>query len=216
MISNTGINTGITQGERLRVMIVCGEHGREMVTTELCYYFTALLGGQEKEEFPQMPPPTAEVLKTLEKVSKFVEFRVVPLTNHESRKRVEKGEICDRNPRGTDLERNWGYAWSSTVEFPGEEFPGKKAETEWEILALQKEFRAYKPHAYIIIHSGEYGLYTPWTSKKKKPKNVDQMMDALNKMNLLHTQDVVGPRIGNPHRTVSHCQPQPHRTVAHC
>ena len=107
--------------ERLKVMIVCGEHGREMVTSELCYYFTALLGGQERQEFPDMLPLPPDARESLEKadepkpqpppplltttlcaqISRAVEFRIVPVTNQESRKRVEYGAICDRNPRGT-------------------------------------------------------------------------------------------------------------------
>ena len=196
MISNTVQKRGATL-EPLRLMIVCGEHGREMITTELCYYLVSLLGGQERAEFPEMPPPSQKIQAAVAAINTQVEFKVIPITNHESRKRVENGEICDRNPRGTALERNWGYAWSATVEFPGEEFPGKKAETEWEILAIKKEFQRWKPHAYIIVHSGEYGLYTPWTSRKDKPRNVEQMMKALNEMNQKWTKAVVGPRIGS-------------------
>jgi len=175
-------------GEALRVMIICGEHGREMITSEVGYYFLALLAGAEATEFPKVAPPSAELKADLARIGSVADFKVVPIMNHEARRKVENGEICARNPRGTDLERNWGYKWSAEVEFPDEEFPGKAPFTEWELVALREEIVAWKPHVYVIVHSGEYGMYTPWTSKKERPPNSAQMMKALQITNQKHCQ----------------------------
>ncbi|KAE9458668.1 hypothetical protein C3L33_09416, partial [Rhododendron williamsianum] len=96
--------TEIDDKLKYRVLLSFGQHGRELITSELALKILSILS--EEQFLPNMDPI---ILKsTLERLV----IKVVPMENLNGRKLVEEGDLCERrNGRGVDLNRNWSVDW---------------------------------------------------------------------------------------------------------
>ncbi|XP_022875417.1 uncharacterized protein LOC111393883 [Olea europaea var. sylvestris] len=89
---------------KFRILLSFGQHGRELITTELALRLLSILS--EEEFLPNMD--RVALNNTLSRLV----IKVVPMENWNGRKLVEAGELCDRrNGRGVDLNRNWSVDW---------------------------------------------------------------------------------------------------------
>lgn len=90
--------------ERFIVFQSFGQHGRELITSEVALNLLYIL--TEKRKIAGVD------LSSFEKILENLVIKVVPMENLNGRKRVEEGELCDRrNGRGVDLNRNWSVDW---------------------------------------------------------------------------------------------------------
>ncbi|KAG5542544.1 hypothetical protein RHGRI_022175 [Rhododendron griersonianum] len=114
--------TEIDDKLKYRVLLSFGQHGRELITSELALKILSILS--EEQFLPNMDPiilkGTLERLVIKEKylvvfdeLGKLLEMTaVVPMENLNGRKLVEEGDLCERrNGRGVDLNRNWSVDW---------------------------------------------------------------------------------------------------------
>jgi hypothetical protein len=121
----------------LRVLFNFGEHGREIISSEVALQLVHMLDMEAQQALPLPPPiladaaadkaetamaaadPASHLAGTRELDPLFTAWllshaRVVllPLLNVWSHQRVEEGELCQRkNKRQVDLNRNWDFLW---------------------------------------------------------------------------------------------------------
>jgi murein tripeptide amidase MpaA len=112
---------GPTIEKSRRVLIICGQHGRELVSSELCHSFIQMM--MLKIQDVNMTIKLQKIL--LEDVG----IWVVPVNNPWSRQQVEKAYfdplsdqslLCTRtNKNGVDLNRNFPLSNSGEINLPG-------------------------------------------------------------------------------------------------
>ncbi|XP_062098499.1 uncharacterized protein LOC133804378 [Humulus lupulus] len=171
--------------ERLmyRILLSFGQHGRELITSELALRILSVLSG---EHF--LPNMDSDFLNsTLDKLI----IKVVPMENMNGRELVESGDLCERrNGRGVDLNRNWSVDWGKKEEDfdPYEENPGIAPFSEPETQIMRKLALSFDPHIWINVHSGMEALFMPYDHKNRTPDGVlsERMKLLLEKVNLLH------------------------------
>ncbi len=117
----------------VRALVVCGQHGRELITTEVC--------------------------NALERPPEGLGLWVVPLANPRGRAKVLEGDACWRgNERGVDLNRNF-EPWEP---LRGEEYSGGRPFSEIETQEMVAILEYVKPHILINVHSGARGVVVPF------------------------------------------------------
>ncbi|KAF9608626.1 hypothetical protein IFM89_010111 [Coptis chinensis] len=139
----------IDDSSKFRILLSFGQHGRELITTELALQL--LLAITEEKLIPNVDQSSLN--STLEKVV----LKVVPIENWNGRKRVEAGDVCERrNGRGVDLNRNWSVDWGKKEKDydPHEENPGTAPFSEPETQIMRKLSKSFDPHVWINVHSG--------------------------------------------------------------
>jgi hypothetical protein len=130
------------------VFIVCGIHGREPLTAELCERWARRL---HEPHFHSS-----------------LRFVIVPRLNEAGLFiAAEEGNSCWRgNGAGVDLNRNWPRLPMDINERPvdnrGETDPGPKPLSEPEVRALLAALRFYKPDMLLAVHSGTEALFYPY------------------------------------------------------
>lgn len=153
---------------KIRIMVVCGQHGREYVSSEVCYNLIRLLQVNVREEV--FTPKIAEFLQ------EGVGFFIVPVANPWARTLVETNSTrqCQRtNKNGVDLNRN--FLHKSAYEFmrgsrskysddgmSQEDDPGPAPMSEYETLAMGEYLSYVNPHLLINIHSGGKDILMPY------------------------------------------------------
>lgn len=163
------------EDKRLRVMIVGGQHGRELVTSELCHAFIRLLQGQIRE--------ILLTRRLMELIAKNVGFYVVPINNPYSRE--QKG--CSRtNHNGVDLNRNYPSDSTKPRDLPpkgSEDYGGMFAISEPETQALDAYLDYVQPHVLINIHSGGNAVLIPYDADPaKRAPNYNTIVRILNRI----------------------------------
>ncbi|KAK9866978.1 hypothetical protein WJX84_000427 [Apatococcus fuscideae] len=180
------------------LLLVAGEHGRELITSDIIYWLGKALSGKAEEllHWPTMQQvlSKAQVGTTglkgnslelwLEGLLQKCIFKIVPVANIAARKQVEGGLLCQRTtPSGVDLNRNWPHAWK-LEEAGQEEYGGPKPLSEPQTRIVKALATAAQPRAFVNLHSGEYALYVPWDSQPTQaaglPADMDQVLDKLN------------------------------------
>lgn len=175
----------IDDRSRFRILISFGQHGRELITSELALRLLYILS---KEQFlPNMDPISLN--STLDK---FI-IKVVPMENMNGRKLVEGGKLCERrNGRGVDLNRNWSVDWGKKEKDydPYEENPGTAPFSEPETQIMRKISTSFDPHIWVNVHSGMEALFMPYDHKNTTPDGLPshQMRVLLEELNHLHCQ----------------------------
>lgn len=153
---------------QIRVMIVCGQHGREYVSSELCYAFIRLLQLQVREEYFTTRLSFLQIAN--------VGIWIVPVANPWSRAFVEINETttCRRtNANSVDLNRNFPHGklfdWQIFEQSPysddgvhPEDNPGDAPFSEYETMALAQYIEYVDPHMIINIHSGSNDILLPY------------------------------------------------------
>jgi hypothetical protein len=153
---------------KTRVLIVCGQHGREYVSSEVCYALIRLLQLQARDD----NFTTRLNLLDLNDVG----IWIVPVANPWSRIRVESNETnsCRRtNANGVDLNRNFPYLemikdrkfenspYSDDGISP-EDNPGKEPLSEYETVAIVEYIDYINPQMIINVHSGSNDILLPY------------------------------------------------------
>ncbi|XP_027905014.1 carboxypeptidase A6 [Vigna unguiculata] len=145
---------------KLRILLSFGQHGRELITTELALRILSILS--EEILLPSMDQ--ASLNSVLDKLV----IKVVPMENPNGRKVVEAGDLCERrNGRGVDLNRNWSVDWGKKEKDydPYEENPGVAPFSEPESQIMRKLAISFEPHLWINVHSGMEALFMPYDHK---------------------------------------------------
>lgn len=176
---------------KLRILLTFGQHGRELITTELALRILSILS--EEEFLPKTD--RASLSETLDRLV----IKVVPMENLNGRKLVENGDLCERrNGRGVDLNRNWSVDWGIKEKDydPYEENPGVSPFSEPETQIMRKLAISFEPHVWVNVHSGMEALFIPYDHKNTTPDGLpgQRMISMLEKLNHAHFEDrcVVG------------------------
>ncbi|KAJ4849804.1 hypothetical protein Tsubulata_031522 [Turnera subulata] len=163
-----------------------GQHGRELITTELALKILSVLS---EEQF--LPNKDAVFLnRTLDNLV----LKVVPMENLNGRKLVEEGDLCERrNGRGVDLNRNWSVDWGKKEKDydPYEENPGTAPFSEPESQIMRNLALSFEPHMWINVHSGMEALFMPYDHRNTTPigSASQQMRALLSALNQIHCQN---------------------------
>lgn len=135
---------------RLRVLIVCGVHGRELVTTHVC--------------------------KSIQTPVEHVNMRIVDVLNEAGTRIARERDTCWRgNGNGVDLNRNWTPIFRSDIplshsSYPGaEEYPGTHPMSENETQFLAGIMHSFKPHVLVAVHSGDVSCLLPYDGTMSLP-----------------------------------------------
>jgi hypothetical protein len=153
---------------QVRVMVVCGQHGREYVSSELCFALIRLLQLQARDD-------NYTTRLSLLQIGN-VGIWVVPVANPWARTFVELNETntCRRtNANSIDLNRNFPHAkifeWQTFEQSPysddgihPEDNPGTSPLSEYETVAMVEYINYVDPHMIINIHSGSNDILLPY------------------------------------------------------
>lgn len=184
--------------ESVRVLLNFGEHGRELITSEIALFFLQTLCNDTlREEFlNSMDIDPFKVNYVLDK-SMLV---VVPMENLHGREMVEGGSLCERkNGRGVDPNRNWDIHWGHKEKDydPSEEYPGSRPFSEPESELLRQLGSELKPQVWLNVHSGMEAMFLPYDHKNEMVKgpSAEATLKILNVLNerLCNGQCAVGP-----------------------
>lgn len=148
------------KGRKVRVLAAFGEHGRELVSSEVALAFVRRVCGKPGAEKHEVD---LGLLRELRRT----EFVLVPVVGAASRRLVEGGRFCERgNARGIDVNRNFAFEWARIDEdtMKEEERPGVAAFSEAETRVLHVVGMHFRPHVYVSLHSGENSVIVPWDS----------------------------------------------------
>ncbi|CAJ1973147.1 unnamed protein product [Sphenostylis stenocarpa] len=170
---------------KLRILLSFGQHGRELITTELALRILFILS--EEKLLPSMDQ--ASLNSVLDKLV----IKVVPMENLNGRKVVEAGDLCERrNGRGVDLNRNWSVDWGKKEKDydPYEENPGIAPFSEPESQIMRNLAMSFEPHLWVNVHSGMEALFMPYDHKNKTPDGLPlkHMKSLLEEVSHLHCQ----------------------------
>lgn len=166
--------------KRLRVLVVCGQHGRELVSSEVCHTLIKLLQGQLKDLFM--------VGRLMTLIKKEVGFYVVPVNNPFSREQMERNRSsCSRvNENGVDLNRNYASNFPRPANLPvkgAEDYGGQFAVSEPETQALDEYLDYIQPHILLNVHSGGNAVLIPYDAEPTVgPPNYALLVKVLNKI----------------------------------
>ena len=176
---------------KLRLLLNFGEHGRELITSEIALTLLRFLDTRSRQLERQQKEQTAQqrdaevdggdayeyeryVHETDNDVSDaYLAFllhnthtTVVPLLNVWGRQRVEAGEACSRkNRNGVDLNRNYDFMHAqNTAPAHDETYAGSApfTEPESQCIAQLASPPNVAPTVYANVHSGIQELYFGW------------------------------------------------------
>ena len=173
---------------KLSFLLNFGEHGRELITSEVALTYLRFLDPQsraaELKQKAEMGPPleaddwggdefeyvryredendlSDEYLRWLMRNSAVT---VIPLLNAWGHRQVEAGQECSRkNEAGVDLNRNWDFMWDHNTKAAHDEtYQGVAAFSEAESQCVRDVGLAVRPMVYVNVHSGIRELYFGW------------------------------------------------------
>lgn len=149
---------------RLHIMVICGIHGRELYSSDLCrswlmYHATA--ANQTKSTvfqwtFVLVANPSGRDL-------------VVQAYRNKQQQVPDQDLLCHRgNGRGVDLNRNWRtynidlYQPQQRRPFGDPEYAGEDAFSEAETKNLRTLLEEIRPDVLLAIHTGTVAILTPF------------------------------------------------------
>ncbi|KAL6995962.1 hypothetical protein U1Q18_006099 [Sarracenia purpurea var. burkii] len=186
----------INDKSKYRILLSFGQHGRELITSELALRILSILS--EEKFLPDMDPISLH--GALERLV----IKVVPIENLNGRELVEAGHLCERRNgtaishvtfqgRGVDLNRNWSVDWGKKEKDydPYEENPGAAPFSEPETQMMRKLCLSFAPHIWVNVHSGMEALFMPYDHKNTTPDGLPyhRMRLMLESLNHLHCHD---------------------------
>lgn len=194
LVTVTDFKTG--EAGKETILLIAGEHARELITSEIVYWLYQVLAGKDAEflswpaaasfasQRKKMGLGASNLQEWVQDLLKKVVFKILPIENIEGRKAVEKGNSCLRKTfSGVDLNRNWATEWRN-VAADDESYGGPHpfSEPESRIVKLIAENAPVR--ASVNIHSGEYALYVPWDSRPDYgpdlPADTQVVLEQLN------------------------------------
>lgn len=184
--------------EKIRVLIDFGEHGRELISSEIgLSLLHALCDAGARAEILQAHGIDANAV---EAVLPRLLLKIIPMENIHGRELVEGGALCERkNGRGVDPNRNWGVHWGHKEPDydPSEEYPGTAPFSEPEVALLKSLAEDFKPHVWLNVHSGMEAMFLPYDHKNEVPEGpaAEATLAILNELNskLCDGKCAVGP-----------------------
>ncbi|EDQ90946.1 uncharacterized protein MONBRDRAFT_23753 [Monosiga brevicollis MX1] len=189
----SGISAG-PHGRRIQVLIVAGEHARELVPVE--WVLTLLSTALVAEHAPQ-DSARGKLMRWL--LSNF-DLTVIPLLNPDGRAHLESSlNYCWRgNARGVDLNRNfdWDFGGKGASLNPlDEEYCGTHALSEVEARALRDHLTRESFDVFISLHSGTRQIYLPYSdgiswSSGRQPRFHTDMISILRTALRLHSSQI--------------------------
>ncbi|XP_059634229.1 metallocarboxypeptidase A-like protein TRV_02598 [Cornus florida] len=185
VVSYSRNRKGSDDRSKFRMLLTFGQHGRELITSELALRILSILS--EEQFLPNMDPISLN--NTLDRLL----IKVVPMENLNGRKIVEEGDLCERrNGRGVDLNRNWSVDWGKKEKDydPYEENPGVSPFSEPETQIMRKLAISFEPHIWVNVHSGMEALFMPYDHKNTTPNGFfsHRMKSMLEKLNHMHCE----------------------------
>ncbi|KAK6939231.1 Peptidase M14, carboxypeptidase A [Dillenia turbinata] len=203
----------IDDRSKFRILLSFGQHGRELITSELALRILSVLS--EEQFLPKMDHALPN--DTLDRLL----IKVIPMENLNGRKLVEAGDLCERRNgnlvtfvlsyldhfhlernltalfsvagRGVDLNRNWSVDWGKKEKDydPYEENPGISPFSEPETQIMRKLSKSFEPHMWVNVHSGMEALFMPYDHRNTTPDGLpsQRMRLVLEDLNHLHCHD---------------------------
>eukprot|EP00927_Polykrikos_kofoidii_P067727 TRINITY_DN63176_c0_g1_i1.p1 TRINITY_DN63176_c0_g1~~TRINITY_DN63176_c0_g1_i1.p1 ORF type:complete len:404 (-),score=60.86 TRINITY_DN63176_c0_g1_i1:52-1263(-) len=174
-----------------RVLVISGEHARELIGSESTIRFLQALCGEAVVGDVTASNALADS-----------EFMVIVNANPISRSSVEQGDYCLReNPSGVDLNRNWDEHRDAPMTVVTE--LGQAAWSEPETRIMKKVAEDFMPTTYISVHSGTVGMYMPWawTTMPPEDRREGQMMELLETLDAKYCKcpfGAAGKEVGYP------------------
>lgn len=156
-----GREAGHVLSRRIRILASFGEHGRELITSEVALRLVQRVCEPAEESRAE----SRALLRELERT----ELVIVPVVNIGGRRAVEHGDACGRlNKNDVDINRNFVHMWGKmdSNTHASEERPGNGPLSEYESRALDALARRVEPDLYLTVHSGEFGILFPWDHKR--------------------------------------------------
>ncbi|GMH33623.1 hypothetical protein BSKO_01457 [Bryopsis sp. KO-2023] len=159
--------------DKMRVLMSFGEHGRELITTEVGLSFIKAMS--DKSEIRKVFGPgdrSDELVDLMDRIS----FKIFPNENSNGRNLVEGGKLCERrNGRGVDPNRNWDvdFGVKEPDYDPKEENPGAFAFSEPEVQMLHEVAKDFEPHVWVNVHSGMEAIFMPYDHQGFMPNGTD-------------------------------------------
>ena len=158
-----------------KVVLDFGQHGRELVTTEVALGLLRCLS--DEAELQRLVDQYLRLdVREVRRILESTVIKIIPMENENGRAKVEKGELCERkNGRGVDPNRNWSVDWGvKEPDYdPNEEYPGKNPFSEPEVKILKKLVEGFKPDAFINVHSGMEALFVPFDHRNTIADGID-------------------------------------------
>ena len=176
------INSNKGNTKKNKIVLVFGEHSREIISPELAIYLVRNLCSIKTKE------KSIYSKETIKAILDQNELLLVPLVNEYGRAQVIKGNLCVReNEHNADLNRNYPNHWKSSFINFTEDNPGQFPFSEWQTRNLNKIVKSFKPTVYITTHSGIFAMFMPYGYQKLSIDNYDDRMktmkDILSKLN---------------------------------
>lgn len=185
------VNKQKSDNLKFRILLSFGQHGREIITTELALHLLSILTGELGMRGMNLDSFNTALNNLV--------IKVVPMENKNGRRLVEAGDLCERrNGRAVDLNRNWSVDWGKKEKDydPYEENPGVAPFSEPEAQIMREITKSFNPHIWVTIHSGMEALFMPYDHKNGTPSGFTAkvMKSLLVDLNHHHFQDrcVVG------------------------
>ena len=139
-----------------RMMVVCGQHAREVVTVHVCLRFLEkLLSGKSKHS-AMVKRGEASVMVVMSANPRGMDIALTV------------NPCLRRNPRGVDLNRNWPRVSDMDVRFSREENPGSVALSEFEnkfiesLIHSPASKHSFHPDVLVNVHTGERMILYPY------------------------------------------------------
>lgn len=177
--------------KRLRIMVVCGMHAREMFTSDLCRSWMLYTALSTETRDP------VDCTDESEREAAPFDWAFVPIANEAGRDIVVRAHdndsdplLCHRgNRRGVDLNRNW-KTYDNKREHPlekrphdaKEEDPGVEAFSEAETVLLRDVVKDFSPDLLLSIHTGTVAILTPYDDTLELPSRYGDAVQLANWM----------------------------------
>ncbi|KAK9804268.1 hypothetical protein WJX72_004083 [[Myrmecia] bisecta] len=155
---------------KLRLLVNFGEHGRELISSEVALMLMHYLAepAMEVEKSVLRGHPRHRLATLLQQTV----IKLIPMENVHGRAIVEAGSLCERkNGRGVDPNRNWDLHWGHKEKDydPMEEYEGPKPFSEPEAMLMRQLAKDFQPHVWVNVHSGMEALFMPYDHVAKIP-----------------------------------------------
>lgn len=166
---NEARRQGQSVAKRTTIVATFGEHGRELITSELALRILQSVCDQRHSS------------REAHSILNHCELVLIPVVNAAGRRAVESGQGCWRlNRNGVDLNRNYKRDWGLSDEQTNleEEHAGEAPLSEFETRAIDAIVRRVGASGYVSVHSGDSAVIPPWDGRDGN----DQDMQSAHRM----------------------------------
>eukprot|EP00730_Choanoeca_flexa_P012390 TRINITY_DN4158_c0_g1_i1.p1 TRINITY_DN4158_c0_g1~~TRINITY_DN4158_c0_g1_i1.p1 ORF type:complete len:410 (+),score=57.36 TRINITY_DN4158_c0_g1_i1:73-1302(+) len=172
-------------GDRIKVLIMAGEHARELFPVELALRLLNRVARAAQDNTGSGNTNT----KLMQWLLASYDLFIAPMANPDGRQRLETDHnYCWRgNARGVDLNRNFAWDWGgqgASRQPEDEEYCGESAFSERETQGLLKVMSDDGFDVVLSLHSGIRQIYTPFSDRTswstgRSPRFARQMQTIL-------------------------------------